>query len=133
MPKFFLLFFALFSLGAAVASEQAAETNAPAPAIVPVVAPVIVAPVNPRLLALEKSLQSLAWPQFQAVIKAIPKLKAEVDAYGAFGWQYVKARYQSYGWRKSIAKLDSAQQEKLAGLIAQAEAGKLPLGESPRP
>lgn len=81
----------------------------------------------PDVVQLEKGLQSLTWPQFRAVIQAVPKLKAEVDAYGAFGWQYVQARYQTYRWQKSINKLDVAQQRELADLIAQAKAGKLPL------
>lgn len=81
---------------------------------------------------LEKDLQSLPWSQFRAVIQAVPNLKAEVDAYGAFGWQYVQARYQTYRWRKSIDKLDVEQQGELARLIAKAKAGKLPVRSSER-
>lgn len=68
---------------------------------------------------LEKSLQRLSWPDFRAVISAIPKLKADVDAYGAFGWQYVEANYRSYRWAKKIDKLDADQKRHLAELIGQ--------------
>lgn len=81
---------------------------------------------TPRNVRLEQELQALSWPQFRAVIQAVPKLKAEVDAYGSFGWQYVQARYQTFRWRKSIAKLKPEQQEELGELIAQARAGRLP-------
>ena len=81
---------------------------------------------TPRNVRLEQELQALSWPQFRAVVQAVPKLKAEVDAYGSFGWQYVQARYQTFRWRKSIAKLKPEQQEELGVLIAQARAGRLP-------
>lgn len=80
-----------------------------------------------RVLRLEKELQALPWPQFQAVIRAVPKLKAEVDAYGAFGWQYVKARYQRWPWRKNVGRLAPEQQQALGELIARAKSGRLPL------
>ena len=87
----------------------------------------IAAPAEtPRNVRLEQELQALTWPQFRAVLQAVPKLKAEVDAYGSFGWQYVQARYQTFRWRKSIAKLKPEQQEELGVLIAQARAGRLP-------
>lgn len=89
-------------------------------------APIAVSTV-PDSAKLEKDLQSLSWPQFSAVIRAVPQLKAGVDAYGAFGWQYVQAGYKTYRWRKSIDKLDAVQRRQLADLIAQAKAGKLPL------
>lgn len=68
---------------------------------------------------LERSLQQLSWPDFRAVISAIPKLKADVDAYGTFGWQYVEANYRSYRWAKKIDKLDADQKHHLAELISE--------------
>ena len=73
---------------------------------------------------LEKGLQSLSWDQFRTVVNAIPKLKADVDAYGPLGWQYVQANYRTYHWRKSINKLQPDQKVQLAGLIREARAGK---------
>ncbi len=69
---------------------------------------------------IEKELQGLSWKQFCAVIEAIPKLKADVDAYGPLGWSYVHARYQRYGWRKNLARLNDADVERLIALIASA-------------
>lgn len=73
---------------------------------------------------LEKALQSLNWDQFKAVVEAIPKLKADVDAYGPLGWQYVQANYRSYPWRKSIRKLHEPQKKRLAELIDVAREGR---------
>jgi len=70
---------------------------------------------------LERSLQQLDWPKFKSVIEAIPKLKADVDAYGALGWQIVRGNYQSYSWRKNIDKLDEAQKAQLAALIEKSK------------
>lgn len=69
---------------------------------------------------IEKDLQSLNWPQFKAVVMAVPKLKADVDAYGPLGWQYVQSNYKTYKWRKSVGKLDEEQRRQLADLIEQA-------------
>ncbi|MDD5248907.1 MAG: hypothetical protein PHY45_07975 [Rhodocyclaceae bacterium] len=69
---------------------------------------------------LERALQGLSWEQFRAVIEAIPKLKADVEAYGPAGWEYVKRRYKTYAWRKNIDKLDSDEKKKLAALIESA-------------
>lgn len=69
---------------------------------------------------LERELQALDWDQFRWVIEAIPKLKAEVDAYGPAGWEYVKGKYKTHEWRKSIAKLDDDEKRRLAGLIDSA-------------
>jgi hypothetical protein len=66
---------------------------------------------------LERELQGLDWEQFRAVIEAIPKLKADVDAYGPAGWEYVKGKYRTHEWRKNIAKLDDDEKRRLAGLI----------------
>ncbi|MGE5489897.1 MAG: hypothetical protein ACM31P_01280 [Actinomycetota bacterium] len=73
---------------------------------------------------LEKALQSLNWDQFKAVVEAIPKLKADVDAYGPLGWQYVQANYRNYPWRKSIRKLHEPQKKRLAELIDVAREGR---------
>lgn len=105
---------ALLSL-ALLATAQAAEV-APAKTGKPVTAK---APV-PDSQQLEKGLQRLSWKQFRSVIEAIPKMKAEVEAYGPIGWQYVEARYKTYAWKKSIDKLDDAQKRQLAGLIEKA-------------
>ncbi|HJW24125.1 MAG TPA: hypothetical protein VJ576_04440 [Rhodocyclaceae bacterium] len=75
---------------------------------------------------LEKALQSLPWEQFRAVVEAIPKLKADVDAYGPLGWQYVQANYRTYPWRKNIKKLHEPQKKHLAELIDQAREGARP-------
>jgi hypothetical protein len=69
---------------------------------------------------LEKDLQQLPWKQFRSVIESIPKMKAEVEAYGSIGWQYVEARYKTYPWKKSIDKLDASQKRQLADLIRKA-------------
>ncbi|HZX33670.1 MAG TPA: hypothetical protein VFF03_20130 [Rhodocyclaceae bacterium] len=73
---------------------------------------------------LEKALQSLNWDQFKAVVEAIPKLKADVDAYGPLGWQYVQANYRNYPWRKSIRKLQEPQKKRLAELIGVVREGR---------
>lgn len=104
-------FFAAVSVGQAAAEVVAAETTAPAHG----------APASDQL---EKELQSLDWKQFKAVISAIPKLKADVDAYGPMGWQYVQANYKTYRWRKSINKLDASQKVQLAQLIQKSRSGK---------
>lgn len=70
---------------------------------------------------LEKDLQNLSWPQFNFVVKSIPKLKAKVDAFGPAGWRYVQKRYQSFGWKKSIDKFNTLEKEQLAALIRKAE------------
>lgn len=66
---------------------------------------------------MEKELQQLPWLQFRSVIESVPKLKADVDAYGAFGWQFVQGQYRHYPWKKKIDKLDDVQKRKLAELI----------------
>lgn len=71
---------------------------------------------------LEKELQKLNWEQFRSVIEAIPKLKADVDAYGAAGWTFVKGRYQSYPWHRNIDKLDAEERQHLATLIDNSRA-----------
>jgi hypothetical protein len=73
---------------------------------------------------LEKALQGLNWDQFKAVVEAIPKLKADVDAYGPLGWQYVQANYRNYPWRKNIRKLQEPQKKRLAELIGVVREGR---------
>lgn len=75
---------------------------------------------------LEKGLQSLSWEQFRSVVNSIPKLKADVDAYGPLGWQYVQSNYRTYHWRKNINKLHADQKIQLAGLIRDAREGSKP-------
>lgn len=70
---------------------------------------------------LEHELQRLKWEQFRAVVEAIPKLKADVDAYGPMGWEYVKGKYQTHEWHKNIDKLDADEKQRLAMLIETAE------------
>lgn len=70
---------------------------------------------------MERDLQRLNWKQFRSVVEAIPKLNAEVNAYGPLGWQFVQANYTHYGWKKSIDKLDAGQKERLAELIKNAK------------
>lgn len=69
---------------------------------------------------MEIDLQNLPWPQFKSVVEAIPKLKADIEAYGSFGWQFVQANYTRYGWKKKIDRLDEHQKRLLSELIAQA-------------
>jgi hypothetical protein len=73
---------------------------------------------EPDSRKIEQDLQRLSWPQFRTVVEAIPKLKADIEAYGPFGWQYVQKNYQTHGWRKNIGKLDEAQKQQLVELIA---------------
>ena len=69
---------------------------------------------------MSKDLQNLPWKPFKAIIGAIPKLAADVDAYGPLGWQFVRENYKTYDWKKKIDKLDAAQKEQLAELIRKA-------------
>lgn len=78
---------------------------------------------SPDIERLEKALQGLTWAQFKAVVEAIPKLKADVDAYGPLGWQYVQTNYRTYPWRKNLRKLQDDQKKRLAELIDEAKAG----------
>lgn len=80
----------------------------------------------PDSAQLEADLQRMPWEQFKAVISAVPKMKADVDAYGSAGWQYVKARYKTHPWKKNIDKLDAEQRKQLADLIQKAKGGVAP-------
>lgn len=82
--------------------------------------------------ALERQLQSLEWEQFRSVVTAVPKLRAQVDAYGPLGWQYVRDYYRSYGWRRSIDKLDAGQKLELGQLIARARGETAAPGSRPQ-
>lgn len=78
----------------------------------------------PASSQMEKDLQHLNWKQFRSVVEAVPKLKADVEAYGPLGWQYVQANYANYGWKKNIDKLDDTQKKQLAELIKTAKDSK---------
>lgn len=91
-----------------------------------VVAKSVKAASVPDSAQLEADLQRMPWEQFKAVISAVPKMKADVDAYGAAGWQYVKARYKTHPWKKNIDKLDADQRKQLADLIRKSKEGVAP-------
>lgn len=78
-------------------------------------------PATPDSRQLEKQLQSLKWPQFKAVVTAIPPIKAEVDKYGLLGWQYVQQHYQTYPWSGTIDRLQNWQKLELVKLIENAK------------
>jgi len=80
-----------------------------------------IAAALPDSLKLEKELQSMSWSEFRSVVEAIPKFREEVDRHGQFGWQYVRANYRIYPWRKSIDRLDPDQRRQLATLIRRAK------------
>lgn len=69
---------------------------------------------------LEQDLQRLPWRQFRSVVESVPKLKSAVDAYGAFGWQFVEANYRTYRWRKNIDTLSDSQKRDLSARIERA-------------
>ncbi len=72
---------------------------------------------------IEKELQRLSWSQFRTVVEAVPKLKSDVDAYGPMGWDFVRANYRAYPWKKSVDKLDEQQKNELFELIRKAKSG----------
>lgn len=74
----------------------------------------------PDSAVMEKQLQTLPWEQFKAVVSSVPKMKADVDAYGPLGWEFVKKNYRTHGWKKNIDKLDPEQRQRLADLIRKA-------------
>lgn len=77
---------------------------------------------GPDSQQMEQKLQQLSWSQFRFIVESVPKLRADVEAYGPIGWEYLKARYASFGWKKSIDKLDDAQKRGLADLLQAANA-----------
>jgi hypothetical protein len=80
----------------------------------------------PDSAVLERELQQLSWEQFKRVVVAVPKLKNGVDAFGPVGWEYVRANYRSYPWRRNIDRLDDTQKIQLAALIEQVKSGTAP-------
>lgn len=100
-------------VGSALASDKqkpaAGKTKAHAKSVVP----------DSRQM--EHDLQQLDWPKFRQVVESVPKLKADVDAYGPLGWKYVEAKYRTYPWQKNIDKLDDGQKRQLAQLIRAAQ------------
>lgn len=103
----------LCALLLAATATQAAETPAAAPRKT----------VSESKL-MERDLQRMSWKQFRSVVEAIPKLKAEIEAYGPAGWQYVRARYPTYPWQKNIDRLDATDKLQLARLIQKAKSLK---------
>jgi hypothetical protein len=73
---------------------------------------------------MEEDLQHMTWLQFRLVVEGVPKLKADIDAYGPTGWQYVQANYTTYRWRKSIKRLDETQKKRLIELIQITKAAR---------
>jgi hypothetical protein len=70
---------------------------------------------------IEKDLQHLPWKQFKSVVESIPRIKADIEAYGPIGWQFVQANYATYPWKKNIDRLDEAQKKHLTELIQTAK------------
>ncbi|MEW6165637.1 MAG: hypothetical protein AB1642_11305 [Pseudomonadota bacterium] len=74
----------------------------------------------PDSARLAKDLQSLDWKQFKSVIEAIPKLKADIDAFGPLGWKFVEKNYPTHDWKRNIDRFDAAEKRQLAELIGAA-------------
>jgi hypothetical protein len=70
---------------------------------------------------IESDLQHLPWPRFRTVIEAIPKMKAQIDAYGPLGWNYVRTNYRTHHWKKNIDRLEPDQRRQLVELIRKAQ------------
>lgn len=117
MQKTTLLLLAALSTNGAMAGDTPVSADAATPSISATPA----SPSGPDAAQMESDLQHLSWKKFRAVIEAVPKMKANVEAYGPIGWQYVQANYTSYGWKKSIDKLDEIQKKHLAKLIQAAK------------
>jgi hypothetical protein len=120
MLKTCLFLLAGLTAGAALAADPPSAPNADLPASRPAAG---TADTIDRL-QLEHDMQTLPWPKFKAVVEAVPKMKASVDAYGPFGWQYVEKNYRSYGWKKNIDRLDDEQRQQLFQLVQRAKHGK---------
>lgn len=83
----------------------------------------VAAPSNvPDSQQMSDALRKLPWTSFRSIIEAVPKLSAGVNAYGPAGWEFVRANYRAYNWKKKIDKLDAAQKQQLAELIRKAQA-----------
>ena len=80
---------------------------------------------TPESRQMESDLQHLPWAQFRSIVQAIPKLKANIDAFGPSGWQFVQANYTRYPWKKSIDKLDDVQKIRLLEMIQTAKGSDL--------
>lgn len=76
--------------------------------------------VLPDSRQLERDLQRLNWKQFRWVIESVPALKSGVEAYGPMGWQYLRTKYPTYPWQKSIDRLDVTERLQLVELIRKA-------------
>lgn len=111
---------------------HAAEMEAKKPAGKPAVAkptpakstaakPAAPKPALPDSKIMEQDMQNLPWLQFRSVVEAVPKLRAEVEAYGALGWTYVQSKYKTHRWKKNIERMDVEEQRQLAALIAKAK------------
>lgn len=112
----------VLALIASLWAVDASAADAPPPAGSKAVAPVRNAVPDSRKI--EKDLQGLPWNQFRSVIESVPKMKADVEAYGPIGWKYVQANYKTHGWKKNIDKLDAAQKKRLVELIEIAKRTK---------
>lgn len=123
MQKTTLLLLAALIANGAMAGDTPVSADAATPGISATPAATPASPSGPDAAQMESDLQHLSWKKFRAVIEAVPKMKANVEAYGPIGWQYVQANYTSYGWKKSIDKLDEAQKKHLAKLIQAAKSG----------
>ena len=115
MPKLiYVLLAVLWTAPALCADAPPADTRTAAPPTSGV----------PDSKQMERDLQRLPWKQFRSVIEAVPKMKADVDAYGPAGWKYIEGRYKTHGWKKGIDKLDPDQKRRLADLIRIAKSAK---------
>lgn len=121
MWKTFTLCILLISAGK-VYSAAAAELPRPAASGGVKAAPVPAArEALPDSKQIERELQGLPWPQFRSVVESIPKLKADVEAYGQLGWAYVQSNYKTHKWRKNIDRLDNEQRKQLIEKIRAAQ------------
>ena len=76
---------------------------------------------DPDSRQMEQDLQHLKWERFRFVIESVPELKSGVDRYGPLGWQFLKSRYQTYGWKRNIDRLEPSERHRLAALIQSAK------------
>lgn len=101
----------LLILGSAVgAGASAAPNSSPT-------GKVLRSSAEPDTRAMQNDLQRLPWPKFRSIIESIPKLRAEVDAFGPAGWEFVKSNYRRYPWKKSLDRLSIDQKRQLSAMI----------------
>lgn len=112
------------------AAAWAADTSPPIDSTAVKAAEAAAAAAVPDSTTLERELQHLSWEQFKQVVVAVPKLKNGVDAFGPMGWEYVRANYRSYPWKRNIDRLNDSQKIQLAALIEQAKGGASAAGGS---